>query len=183
MFDLKDINKRLLTKYGRFSTTDFPRYRLVWSTDQFEKRWTKYTKDGFELIQPEVRELPKYRQTDPDRWVVEKCWEVIPEVNPELVEKISFEPLHIFKGDNGEYIQPSYRAVEFVIEMVHKAMATLAGAEYKDPLESIHPKDQADFERERIGKLSKELFGNETDISDALGHREGIVVPHEFTRN
>jgi hypothetical protein len=37
-------------------------------------------------------------------------------------------------------------------------------------------------ESERIKQIQQDLFGNETDTGDALAHKEGVTVPHNFER-
>ena len=74
METLEIINKRLKDNYGE--TVDRPNFRIVWSEDQFENRLTHFTDEGFELIHPEVRQLPKYKQWIHDKYVLERLTEV-----------------------------------------------------------------------------------------------------------
>ncbi len=59
---LEVINERLLTKWGKFSTTESSLWRVVWSEDQLEKRWMTHTKDGFQYLEPQVG--PKIQAVD-----------------------------------------------------------------------------------------------------------------------
>ena len=45
---IESINKKLLEEYGTEFTTS-PRFRVVFSEDQYEKRLTDFTDEGFEL--------------------------------------------------------------------------------------------------------------------------------------
>lgn len=165
------INRRLLDYYGRFESTDLPRYRVVWSTDQFEKRWTQHTREGFLLPQPVVKELPKYRQWANDKWILEKCAPIPEFVETDLVEPYSFEPLWVFEYNSGRPMFPKWEAIELIISEVHTAMGQPKGfKKYSNP-------DDQEAEEKRIQKIKDELFGNETDITDALRMKEGIVVP------
>jgi len=68
---IESINEKLLEEYG----TEFgnaSKFRIVFSEDQYEKRWTDRTDDGFELIHPEVRLLPKYKQYIRDKYILER---------------------------------------------------------------------------------------------------------------
>jgi hypothetical protein len=174
--EIDRINKKLLDNYGKFSHTDMPNYRMVWSTEQFEMRWTWYTREGFELPYKEVRKLPKYRQSNPDLWVLERCLDVPPFVETDLVDDFSYEPIWFFKTDDGKFQMPVWRAVEFIVESIIAASARALGRKYKDP-NLIDPKDQPEAERARVAQLKEDLFGNESDLTDALHGREGIVVP------
>src|ERR1700704_3964663 len=55
------INEKLLREYGR-ELDGRPKFRVVFSDDQYEKRLTTHDDHGNELITPEVRLLPKYKQ-------------------------------------------------------------------------------------------------------------------------
>lgn len=171
MESIETINQRLLDYYGRFEFTDRPNYRVVWSTNQSEKRWTEYTREGFLLPYREVRELPKYRQTYPDRWILEKCLPVYPFMETDLVEDYSYEPLWVFQDVNGNQLPVIWQGIELILESIKEAMNGPKGQrKYSSP-------DTQEAEEKRIQKIKDELFGNETDITDALRMKEGIVVP------
>lgn len=170
METLEVINRRLLDYFGRFGTTDLPRYRVVWSTDEIEKRWTAHTREGFLLPQPEVRELPKYRQWANDKWILEKCAAVPEFVETDQVEPYSFEPLWVFDHIDSRAILPKWEAIELIIDEVHAAMGRPKVRKYSSP-------DDQEAQEKRINKIKDELFGNETDVTDALRMKEGIVVP------
>lgn len=176
--DLQYLNDRLLNTYGRWE--DHPKFRLVWSTDQIEKRWTKYTADGFELLFPEVRELPKYLYSK-DRYVLEMAMPVPEFVNTELTDKFSYEPIWTFEDKKREFLPPRWDAMFFIVEQVLNASARAVGAKYKDPDAGTKEEVEA-RKKEELDKIYEELFGNETDIGDSLAYKEGITVPHNFER-
>jgi len=174
------INQRLKTLYGRFETTEYPLYRVVWSEDEFEKRLTHYTDEGYELLNPEVRELPKYRQWAPNRYILERLV-VVPEfVETDLTGRFSYEPLWVFSDRFGNPLPPKWEAIVMIIDQVLKQAAKATGAKYKDP--EADDKSGLDAKRERVEKLTEELFGNETNVGDALAYREGVTVPHNFKK-
>src|SRR3990167_2200922 len=93
--NIDHINYQLLKKYGREEfAQNQQRFRVVFSEDQFEKRWVTHTKDGFELAFPEVKEVPKYRQYIHARYVLERLVPV--GFESDLTTKVSYEPVHVF---------------------------------------------------------------------------------------
>src|SRR5947207_3865565 len=100
------INDRLRDKYGRLD--NLPYFRVVWSEDKYEKRWTEYTNDGFRLLQSEVRELPKYRQWIQEKYVLEGLTVVPTLVENELVEPLSYEPIWVFEDGKGNALEPKW---------------------------------------------------------------------------
>ncbi len=166
---IESINHKLLIEYG----TEFggsPRFRVVWSEDQYEKRWTNFTDDGFELIRPEVRELPKYKQWIRARYILERLVPVSGETD--LLTKVSYEPAWVFQDKRGNYLPPFFEGCKFVVESIFAQMnAANTHTKYKDKNIS---------KEERMAELQKvedELFGNETDVGDHLAYGTGVIVP------
>src|ERR1035437_5550442 len=98
---IESINKKLKEEYG----TEFgnsPRFRVVFSEDQYEKRMTDFTDEGFELITPEVRLLPKYKQWIREKYILERLIPVTGETD--LVVKVSYEPAWVFQNKKGDYL-------------------------------------------------------------------------------
>src|SRR6476646_3306382 len=106
------INLRLKEVYST-AWNGNPIWRVVWSEDQFEKRLTKFTDGGIELLKAEVRELPKYRQWIHNKYVLERYVMVTDE---RLTEKASYEPIHVFEDKNGNPLPPKWEACEWVIK-------------------------------------------------------------------
>lgn len=167
------VNKRLVEDYGRFSTTDKPIWRVIWSEDQLEKRWVTHTAEGWELVHPTVMEVPKYRQWINNKYVLERMVAIPEFVENELVEQISYEPVWVFEDKYGNPLPPVWSAVRLVVEQVYKAAANAVGAKYKDP-ELCDPKDAKEIQAAKIDKLVEELFGNESEVGDALAHGDGV---------
>lgn len=165
---IENINLRLSQVYGRESNNQ-PKFRVVWSEDQFEKRWTQHTPEGFELLYPEVRELPKYRQYIQAKYILERLCIVPP--GADLVDKTSYEPIWTFQDKNKNYLPPRYDVCEFIIETMYNAMrkAGSGHAKYKDPNKS--PEER----QKMVLDMEHKLFGDETDVGDALAHGSGIV--------
>ncbi len=172
METIEEINYQLGRDYGYLN--GLVQWRVVWTQDQFEKRWTEYTDEGFQLIHPEVRELPKYRQWKPNRYVLERL--VIVPAQTDMVEPYSYEPVNFFDDVNEKPIPPRFDICKIIIEQVYKQAAKAVGVKYKDP-EIVDPKIAPEVRKARVEKLIEEMFPNETDTGDALAYREGIVVP------
>lgn len=161
------INQRLK---DHFSTAwnGAPIWRVVWSEDQFEIRQTKYTDSGLELLHPEMRKLPKYRQFIHNRYVLER-YVIVPDINEgQISEKTSYEPIHVFEDRHGNALPPKWEACEYVIKVLLAVTKGERLAAYKEALAKDEDKDA------RLAELQQQLFGNETDIGDALAHKEGV---------
>lgn len=168
---IEDINKKLLERYGKYYD-ERPNFRVVFSDDQFEMRRTEFTDEGFELIHPEVRLLPKYRQYIQQKYILERLVPVVGETD--LTEKTSYEPAWVFRDKNGNYLPPFYDGCVHVIESILSVM---------DKANThVRYKDKNVPEEERLAHLKaveKDLFGNETDIGDALSIGTGVTVAKE----
>src|SRR3989304_674369 len=169
--NIDTINKRIKDHYG--STNDLPKFRIVFSTDQYEKRLTNYTDEGLELLYPEVRLLPKYKQWKPDRYVLEKLTEV--NNSGVTVDKLSYEPIWFFEDNNNLPLRPAWIAAKMIIDTVNKNMEQ-AGmyTKYKDPLAGLTTVEQLEKKSLELDEMKETLFGNETSIGDALAYRYGI---------
>jgi hypothetical protein len=170
---IESINEKLLNEYG----TEFgnaPRFRIVFSEDQYEKRWTDCTDEGFELLTPEVRLLPKYKQYIREKYILERLIPVVGETD--LITKVSYEPAWVFQDKHGNYLPPFYEGCKHVIECIFSAIDK-AGTftKYKD--KNISPEERL----VEIKKVEDQLFGNETDLTDNLHYGSGIVVPGNET--
>jgi len=165
------INYWLVKEFGR-EFNGQPRWRVVFSDDEFEKRWTQNTDEGFELLFPEVRLLPKYRQHIRQRYILERLVPIIGETD--LTEPISYEPAWVFQDRHGNYLPPWFDGCKFVIESIYSAIDKAGNhVKYKDP----HATEEERLER--IAKMERELFGNETDVGDHLAYGTGVVNEFE----
>lgn len=177
-YQFDEINKRLADKYGKFEN-GFPYFRLIWSEDVMERRRMTHTDEGFELINPEVRMVPKYRHYIRDRYILEGLTAVPEFVETDLVEKISYEPVWTFETGTGQYIIPIWEAVYFILETVkHNQENAGKPREYQGKIlgdnEDLGKEEQLHNKLTKVNELEKELFGNETSVGDALSHRSGV---------
>lgn len=160
------INKRLMQEFGK-DLDGRARFRVVFSEDQYEKRWTRFTKEGFELLEPTVVELPKYKQYIHQKYILEALTPV--EGESDLVEEVVYEPIWTFQDKNGNYLPPFYDGCKFLIEVRYASMGRSdVFDKYKD--ESI----SKEARMAEIERVEKELFGNETEVGDALAYGSGV---------
>lgn len=172
---IESINEKLLNEYG----TEFgnaPRFRVVFSEDQYEKRWTDFTDEGFELLHPEIRLLPKYKQWIREKYILERLVPIVGETD--LITKTSYEPAWIFQDKHGNYLPPFFEGCKHIIESLYSAIdKARTFTKYKD--KNVSPEEKLT----EIKKIENELFGNETDVTDALHYGSGVVVPGNTTIN
>lgn len=169
MESLEILNQRLIDFYG--SEAGLPNWRIVWSEDQFEKRLTHHDKNGFELLVPEMRELPKYKQWIHNKYILESLIEVPLENQHELTTKLSYEPIWIFEDKYFKPLPPKWEVCQFVIDTVYEKLGKKTV--YKDTEGTIEARDA------RIKNLENELFGNETRIGDGLAHKSAVGFTKE----
>jgi len=164
------INKQLVSLYGNEPyADDKPRFQVVFSDDQFEKRWTDRTKDGFELLHPEVRLLPKYRHYIQGKYILERLVP-IDQSNTDLTVLVGYEPCHVFMKANEDYIPPRLDMCCVVIDRLLSLAGRKVGVrKYNDPAADPEYKDKM------IKQMEMEIFGNETETTDALAYREGVT--------
>lgn len=172
---IESINERLIQEYGyELHAGNMPRFRVVWSEDQYENRKTDFTDEGFELIYPEVRLLPKYKQWVREKFILERLVPVVGETD--LTTKVSYEPAWVFQDKNGNYLPPFFEGCMHVIESLLNAIHERSYfAKYKD--KNVSPEERA----AHLKKIEDELFGNETNMTDDLHTGSGIVVPENIT--
>lgn|SRR6266850_2758139 len=174
---ISSINRQLIDLFG-IDISGMPIWRVVWSEDQYEKRLMEFNDSGLSLIQPEVRLVPKYKQWIVEKYVLEQLV-VVPIINENELptSKLSYEPLYVFQDNDGNYLPPKLILCKLVIDSIYAARGKSSLAKYKDPGDSLEMK------QERVNELMEAIYGNETDVSDALTRREGIVVPSNYKVN
>jgi len=114
------INEKLLLYYG-VELDGRPRYRVVWSSTQFEKRVGAFNEFYGSIFLREfvgVRDVPKYPY-DKDRWIVERLFYIH---NAEIIAEKpgSYEPVYVLKGPNSEFLPLNWRVVDLVINYAEK---------------------------------------------------------------
>lgn len=167
------INNQLIDLFGVDTITGDPIWRVVWSETQFEKRLMDVTDTGIILLVPEVRLVPKYRQWIKEKYVLERLVQV-PDVNRKELGgiKVSYEPLFVFETKKGNYLPPRIDVAKIVIDSVYAAQGKTSLAKYTE--------DPDEEKRKSIEEIYEYLYGDETDVTDALRHKEGVVVPRSY---
>lgn len=170
---IENINRQLIDLFGIDTVSGRPIWRIVWSEDQFEKRLVNVVDSGLFLTEPVVREVPKYRHYIRERYILEYL-SIVPEFQKSDLPstKVSYEPIWTFVDGDGNYLPPTLVASKFIIDAVNAARGKKSLAKYKE--EGLEPEAQA----MRVQELQNELFGNETPVTDALAHGQGVVVPN-----
>jgi len=171
---VEEINKLLIDNYGMDISVNLPKFRIVWTTSQFEKRFEKYqvyTPGGIFLREEQgVFEVPKYANDMKDKWVLEKLMSTNGNPYLQQVAKFSFEPIWLFGAGNSSR-QPIWRAVQLLVR----------NNLYGDPNRII--KSLSDLEREEREVEEKEKVKMKEMISDdtsglgwALKHGSAVSI-------
>src|SRR3990167_6442773 len=105
------INKSLIDIFGKDTITGIAIWRVVYSENEFEKRFGTYNDISpagiFLRTVTEVREVPKYRQWVQYKYILERLT-LIPEISADDLPtpKLSYEPLWVFEDKFGNYLPP-----------------------------------------------------------------------------
>lgn len=179
--DLAEINQRLIDKYGKHDKLPF--FRVSWSEDQFEKRTVTHTSEGLALNYPEIRLIPKYKPLVHNKYILEGLTETPVDMGRTDIQgfKISYEMIWQFMDKNDNALPPRWDACYFILETLKENQEKAGkGVKYRDP--NSDPKEALELQKQRLDKLCEELFGNETNVGDALAYKTGVVVPHKTTQ-
>ena len=164
MESIETLNQRLTDTYGK----DFlnrPRFRIVHSETQFEKRlgtYTDYLGDIFLREVTEVRLVKKYGFVK-GKFILEM---VSPKVDSTVKNHNGYEALFVFQTDKGDYLEPIWRAIEYIIYMVQLPIS-------KDSPNTLAENEAKDIEAERqfiLDYMSRPFDG-------ALSFGEAVTVP------
>ena len=179
------FNQRLKDQFGRY-LDGRQLWRVIFSDNEFEKRhgtYKDFTSEGFFLREvTEVREVPKYRQwVSPPCYILERLIEIPLGAATDQINNTSYEPVWVFGSANNDPLYPSWNAIKVIIDTVYENSAKALGVKYKDPrAELSDPKIAADVREKHLQEIEADLFGNETQVGDALAHKYGVVVPANY---
>ncbi len=176
--EIEQLNSKLLAEYGD-DLTGNPIWRVSWSNDQIEKRISKYTDSGLELLFPEVQEKPKYPWIK-DRWILERLV-AVPDIHfGELTTPISYECMWKFQTpDEKSPLKPNFIACKWIHDLVMAAMGKESlGAKYVDP-EKDNP---VEAKQKRIDELMEALYGDESslELKTVTGEATAYTGPTPF---
>jgi len=168
---IERLNQQLADLFGIDTNSSNPIWRIVWADDQREKRLTKFSPGGVEYLYPIPMELQKYSHIK-GRYILEKL-ELVPLQNIEELcgLKVSYECKWVFENEKVGYLPPRLDVAQLVIHTLNFAQhGNKSGlAKY---VENADESKRAEFQR-----IWDELFGNETDTTDALRYKEAVTVP------
>lgn len=174
---IESINRQLRSQFGIDTESRDSIFRVVWSEDQFEKRLTRVSPSGIELLSPIVCEMPKYRQWVKEKYVLERLVVVPVADTEELCEaKKSYEPLWVFRTDKGAYLPPRFDVCKIVIDTLYAALGKKSLAKYVDE----EAKNPVEAQEKRIKEYEEALFGDESGLLGRTITGEAIVVPQQF---
>jgi len=169
------LNERLKDYFGIDTASDRALFRIVWADDQLERRYVDTLDSGVILLFPEVREVKKYGYLQGVH-VLERLVNVPEFQQKELGVKQSYEPIWTYMDDKRNPLPPIWNATKFIIDSLYAALGKQSMAKY---VEKTGPEE----DEKRIKEIQQELFGNETEVSDALRYKEGIVVPGNYQKD
>lgn len=180
-----EINRILKDQYGMDTVSGLAIFRVVWAEEQMEHRkgyYEDFTPSGiFIRGVEEVRYTKKYDWLK-DVYVLERLV-IIPIANEKDLPatKVSYEPLHAFRK-NSDAQPPIIAAAQFLIDSVLAAQGHGNLIKYKDPLAGLNTPELIEAKNKELQAIQDELFGNETDVGDALAHKAAITVPRNYER-
>lgn len=173
MYDPTIINKQLKEHFGLDTESNNPMWRVVWCEDQYEKRLIPFDVNGNQLLTPEARVVKKYGGWISEKWLLENLVAVPPHQVEELCgRKISYECIFVFQDEKENSLPPNLEVAKLVINLVMAAKGKkFSTAKYQQDPEAA---------KKELDSMMEELYGEGTDVADALHHGEGIVVPSKF---
>ena len=176
--NIRIINDQLKHHFGIDTDSSLPMWRVVWSDDQTEKRYTDRTDTGIILLSPEIRELPKYQWVK-SRWILEQLANIPEQSQKELAElKKGYSIIWNFTGSKGQAVEPTFEACKFIIDTVYAALGKTSLAKYKDPESKVDTSNEA--QEKRVDKLVNELFGDESGLLLRTVTGEASVMPSNY---
>ena len=178
MESIETLNERLAEHYGRDANVSLPIFRIVWANDELEKRMVYFDQNGIEFIHPRAMEVKKYPYLA-DLYVLERLV-VVPEIDKfELLQmKLSYEPIWAYCDGDRIPRKPMWEATKFIVDTLYAALGKRSLRKYVDSEKNTTEEGR----QERIRGIEEKLFGNETEVGDALAYKEGIVVPGNFKK-
>lgn len=179
------INKRLKEHYGLLE--DKPNFRLQWPDEEYEIRLLNHTPEGLQLLHPVFKKVHKYLKIYHGFWVLERLTEVDVINQQHLPDTaLSYEPIyHFYDLKNGQATakQPAWPPIKFLIDTLldnirQKGIYT----RYKHPNAGDTSEDIILKRLEELREMEDYLFGDETNVTTALAHQWGVVVPRNYEK-
>lgn len=178
--NIRFINKKLETIYGKDVSVSQPRFRVVWSTDQYEIRdnpagFDIYSESGSIFLRTEFgpHEVEKYALHQ-DMWVLEELSDAAAGMGI-LKVKWSYEPRWFF-GLGTSNATPIWRAVDLLVKSIILARETKL-----DSPTTVLDNEEAKKAKEKI--LFKDILADASPyIPGCIHDGSAVVVPNkQFT--
>lgn len=161
--NVKNINKILLDRHGKTPDGFGPLFRLVWSDDQHENRFGTFKEFYGKIFIREVTEtrlVPKYPHVKHE-WILERWFPPEIAYNRELPDSIrgSYEPVQVFRHENGSSVPVTERIVEEIIwTLFHPKLEG-------DRRSDLKAQEQIEFDKEvELNKLHLEEVGSASKV-------------------
>ncbi len=167
---LDTINK-YLKRFG-LNDSNEPRFRVVWSNDQFEQRrgeFTEFYGTIFVRVFVGVKRVPKYPYIS-DRYVLE-CWAPPHQsFNDELPDAVNgtYEPIYVFESAAGDPLSLALAPIELIMGVTMNPRHPATRRNERDYAEIKRDKDQTAYDEDSLEC---------SEISNALHMREAITRP------
>jgi hypothetical protein len=161
------LNKWLLDTYG--STIEgLPLFRLIWSTNVTEKRYSEFTDFYGEIIirtVTEVREVLKYPFAQ-DRWVIERICPVTREMKQAGLtdELYTYSELYVFQDKKGNFLPLTREMCEAAMYLFAKFFLQMSWQQRAD----FRMEQFAKREMERRRKMRELVGENQSSINIVL---------------
>jgi len=170
---IQKLNTKLAENYGYLDgvSRNYPRFRVVFSDEQFEKRLGTYRDFGqygiFLREVREVREVPKYPHLQ-HMYVLEIA---IENVVPDLINKVTYEPYWVFKDLEGNPRSDlvCWRVINLFAALYFDAKSKKGISDYKQ--------DEVDKRNEDIQWYFEQIQDNAPFIAGKLHDGSAIVNP------
>lgn len=164
-----DINDRLKTIFGIDTITGQPIWRIVFSEDQYEKRFGTYDDYAGSIYLrtvTEVRLVPKYKQWIHEKYILERLV-VVPEQNQEELPtaRVSYEVIWVFEDKNGNYLPPKWEAAKFIIDTIYAAQYGPKNHSLKKYVDDEDSQEKSlELKEKRIKEITEALWGDQSSL-------------------
>ena len=174
-FEAYEMNEKLRTLYGVHEETSKPRFRVVHSDDQLEKRFGTFEVfNGDIYLRTEVnviREVPKYPYYWNNQWIVER---LEPNTLPDVYEgDFVYNSLWSFP----EGLPLDWEPVEFVVKKALDILPVEIAEKFKKLPQN---KQEMEYEeKQRLASESKRILNmlDGTALQSQLHHGEAVSIP------
>lgn len=172
MTDIEKINKELIQKYG-LNPVGNPLFQIVWSEKATEMRhgtFNDFYNDIFIRQFIGVREVKKYSYIY-ERWILERWFppEVVQSKELPLSYQGSYECIHVFENGKNEYVVPTQKIVDFLIDMANRPVR-MTPEERRDIYLKIEDQEVQEF----IDSLEISSVANALHMKQGTGYTKEI---------